>query len=120
MSVAIRFLDGKILRGSTWEEVERAWNAEFMNAVSDAAEFRTDLQHRAKVWSGLDIVTDGTAKDFLYECERAGLITMLHNADGATDAAPLGKPVSRVIFLDSVRRAAAERVQRAAVRREKS
>jgi hypothetical protein len=70
---AVIFPDGARYSAPTWRRLEAAlmedpWNA----ALQDI--FREELAHRAKVWSGTRITTEGTSRRFFKELERAGLL----------------------------------------------
>lgn len=110
--VGIRLNDGNVIRGNDWEIVESLWAADFMNQIIPEQLFRPEIRDRAKVWSGLDIAIDGSSYDFLYECERAGLVTLIMgDAEHAIDGQP-GKSIPRTIYLDRVRELADRREHR--------
>lgn len=114
MKVGIRMVDGTIVSGDDWSQVETQWANLFMNQLIPADQFRAEVQNRARVWSGTDIAVDGTSYDFLQECERAGMLTTITNVDAVDPNKPAAKPASRVVFLDAVRHAAEQRRARRA------
>jgi hypothetical protein len=114
MLKGIRLLDGRLLVGEDWAAVEAAWSNESMNSIIEPGKFRAEIQHRAQVWSGTEILIDGSAEDFLNECERAGMVTTIYNADNVTAQREVPKPAARVVFLNEVREAAMRRLERRA------
>lgn len=109
----LRLEDGRVLRGETWADVDQAWSSCFMNAIVPPDEWRTEIQNRAKLWSGLDIAVNGSAYDFLQESERAGLVSLIYDATHVADTSePQPKPTARVVYLADMRRRAAQREER--------
>lgn len=96
--VGIRLIDGSVIKAPSWEAVETDWSVDFMNQISSPEGFRTDIQNRAKLWSGIDIQISGSSYDFLAECERAGLVQTIQNASQSYDGPPI-VPISRKVFL---------------------
>jgi hypothetical protein len=84
MLKGIRLVDGRLLTGTEWSDVEAAWSQDFMNSLTEPGRFREEIQNRAQiVVRRTEIIIDGSAHDFLNECERAGLVidgTRAHNA----------------------------------------
>lgn len=102
--VGIRLADGRVLRAQDFTAVETAWSDYFMNAAIEPDQFRKEVEQRAKLWSGVEIAIDGNARDFLLECERAGLLSVLTDASSTTDVElDPEKIVPRVVYLASVR-----------------
>jgi hypothetical protein len=73
-----------------------------MNAIAAPENFRKEIQNRAKQWSGADIAIDGDGRDFLFECERGGLLTVIVDADNAVDTPPV-KSLPHIVFEDAKR-----------------
>lgn len=74
--VRIRFYNASPRDYPTFEEAEQAIRASQWNTYWDQEHFRQDMADRALAWSGVEMDIDGTSKDFLYEMERAQLLTM--------------------------------------------
>jgi hypothetical protein len=114
MLKGIRLVDGRLLTGTEWSDVEAAWSQDFMNSLTEPGRFREEIQNRARLWSGAEIIIDGSAHDFLNECERAGLVITVEGAERVAPVREMSKPAARVVFLNEVREAASRRLERRA------
>lgn len=119
MTVGIRLADGAVIGGESWADVEDGWAARFMNAVIPRDEFRSEIQRRGVLWSGVEMAIDGSAEDFMHEAERAGLITMIRNVNAARPRPDVLVPMARLVFLEAQKLARMAREQRNAAKAEK-
>ncbi len=73
-TITITWWDGSTTTGRTWAETERAVRAAQWTGYTSRAEFRRDMRHRCKVWSGVrPSIEDATSEDFLRALEASGL-----------------------------------------------
>ena len=107
---SITLLDGRRIAGGNWAEVEANWADWFMNQLVDSENFRQEVADRAKLWSGVEMSIDGSSEDFLFECERAGMIHSMAvlNIDIVDIAAFIATvPAARQAFLNRIAERAA-------------
>jgi hypothetical protein len=77
---AVIFPDGARLVGKTWADLELqlrkdAWNPSFEE------KFRKEFANRARNWSGTEIATESSSKQFFEDLERAGMV-LVEREDG--------------------------------------
>jgi len=107
----LTMLDGRNVVAPTWEDVEKDWSNLFMNQLAPPGQFRQEIQARARVWSGTEIIVSGSAYDFLQEAERAGLVYGMsdHYQPGLPALIQRYVPLARVVYLDGI---AAKQIER--------
>lgn len=76
---AIETFDGYVHIGESWDDVLTLWNDDDWTLWDQPTAFRASQASFAREWSGVEIETNGSAFDFLAECERAGLVTTIPN-----------------------------------------
>ncbi len=76
----IKWPDGDLEVAESWEALEESVRADQWTPFSPE-EFRLQMQHRALVWSGTEIMTAGDSKTFFEELSRAGLLDIVGEAD---------------------------------------
>lgn len=112
----VKLNDGRLVTGESWEDVESNWNRTFMNAIVAPAEWREELATRAKNWTNTEIAVDGSARDFLHECERAGLCTVVADTRNAGDDPKPKVPTARLVFLAAIAARVANRAAKSAAK----
>ena len=77
-----------ITSGSSWREVENAVRAEQLFPYATRREFRDDMRHRAKVWTGVkpkrisrSLPKEESSRLFLRSLADAGLFAIFTNDD---------------------------------------
>lgn len=72
--IEITWFDGSRTSGDTWEEVETALRAAQWIEYDSRLDFRRDLRHRAKTWSGVrPSLLRASSEQFLRALETSGM-----------------------------------------------
>lgn len=77
MAVGVKWPNGSKDTAETWEELEEGLRKKQWVEYTGQAAFRNELAVRALRWSRTEIETDGNSRDFFYELERAGMLTVI-------------------------------------------
>ena len=83
--IAIRWENGEIDRAATWQALLDHVRETQWRSYDTEAEFRSEMAHRALVWSGPEIDPGGTPEHFFNELERANLIRIKPRDERAAD-----------------------------------
>jgi hypothetical protein len=74
MIITVTWIDGTITTGKDWPDVERAIRAAQWVEYYSRRDFRLDMRHRCKVWSGIrPNLTNATSENFIRALESSGL-----------------------------------------------
>lgn len=74
MRITLTWLDGTSTTGASWEDVESSVRAAQWVEYQTQHDFRTDLRHRCKVWTGVrPNLTHASSENFLRALETSGL-----------------------------------------------
>lgn len=74
MVKCIKWPNGTIQYGDTWEELEQSVMSRQWDEYESVDDFRADMKRRALIWSGEIIDDFGSSRDFLGELERAMML----------------------------------------------
>jgi hypothetical protein len=84
--ITITWFDGGTNSGETWSELEAAVRAAQWSEYKSNDDFRLDMRHRCKVWSGVrPSLARATSETFLRALETAGLCRIDTDDDETTE-----------------------------------